>query len=410
MISIILTSLVLIFTGIPEQPQLSHLSKTHQIFALRDRIQMHPQVSDFYAGEVACAFNDIAKCEQRLRDVLASKPDPDTAKQVHNILAGVALRQGQYRRALQEIDALLVISPSDTDARESRPIAEAMSRFPDQSVQGASRANIRMDKDKLPLLINGKKASYSFDTGANLSVISELDALQFGMEIQNVKSGSRDINGNSVLFRVALAKDVDLGGIELKNVAFLVADKTQQPFVDMQAGERGLIGLPVLWALGSLKWNRDGALELDRSPEAANPSTANMCFDDMNVITLVRFANHELPFILDTGADSSDLWPKFGDIASDLIRTSGSHATHAVTGMGGEQKYEITTLPKVALELGGLSVRLAPAHVLNTNQRDVAKWFYGNLGIDLLQQAQSVTMNFKTMALHLDGSTAQHKK
>jgi hypothetical protein len=267
-----------------------------------------------------------------------------------------------------------------------------------------------MDKGKLPLLINGKKASYSFDTGANLSVISELDAVQFGMEIQNVKSGSKDINGNSTLFRVAQAKDLNLGGIELKNVAFLVADKTQQPFVDMQAGERGLIGLPVLQALGSLKWNRGGALELDRSAEAANPSTANMCFDDMNVITLARFANHDLPFILDTGADTSDLWPKFGDVARDLIRTSGSHASHAVTGMGGEQKYEVTSLPRVTLELGGLPVRLAPAHVLNTNQRDVAKWFYGNLGIDLLQQAQSVTMNFKTMTLHLDGFGAQRSK
>jgi predicted aspartyl protease len=407
MISRILVSLVLIFTGVREQPQLSHLSRTHQIFALRDQIQMHTQVSDFYAGEVACAFNNIARCEERLRDALASKPDSDTAKRIHNILAGVALRQGQYRRSLQEVDALLTISPNDTDARESRPILEAISRFPDQSVQGAMRANIRMDKGKLPLLINGKKASYSFDTGANLSVISELDAVQFGMEIQNVKSGSKDINGNSTLFRVAQAKDLNLGGIELKNVAFLVADKTQQPFVDMQAGERGLIGLPVLWALGSLKWNRDGALELDRSPEAADPSAANMCFDDMNVITLARFENHRLPFILDTGADTSDLWPKFADVAGDLIRTSGTHASHAVTGMGGEQKYEVTSLPKVTLELGGLPVRLVPAHILNTNQRDVAKWFYGNLGIDLLQQAQTVTMNFKTMILHLDGTQSK---
>lgn len=402
-----LISLILIFSGIPEQPQLSQLSRTHQMFALRDQVQMHTQVSDFYAGEVACAFNDIARCERRLRDVLASKPPPDTAKQVHNILAGVALRQGQYRRSLQEIDALLAIPPNDTDARESRPIADALSRFPDQSVQGTTRANIRMDKGKLPLLINGKKASYFFDTGANLSVISELDAVQFGMEIQNVKSGSKDINGNSVLFRIALAKDLSLGGIELKNVAFLVADKTQQPFIDMPAGERGLIGLPVLLALGSLKWNRDGALELDRSPEAADTSAANMCFDDMNVITLARFENRGLPFILDTGAETSDLWPKFGDVAGDLIRRSGTHAAHAVTGMGGEQKYEITSLPKVSLELGGLPIRLAPARVLNTNQRDVAKWFYGNLGIDLLEQAQSVTMNFKTMSLHLDGSQSK---
>jgi len=54
------------------------------------------------------------------------------------------------------------------------------------------------------------------------------------------------------------------------------------------------------------------------------------------------------------------------------------------------------------LELGGKSVSLQPAHILETQQRPESKWFYGNLGIDLLRQAQRVTINFKTMTLKLD--------
>jgi len=78
--------------------------------------------------------------------------------------------------------------------------------------------------------------------------------------------------------------------------------------------------------------------------------------------------------------------------------------------MGGNQKFEATLIPKVVLDLGGMSVALQPAHVLKTQQRDAGKWFYGNLGIDLLRQAQSVTINFKTMTLQLDNATDRRKR
>jgi predicted aspartyl protease len=133
------------------------------------------------------------------------------------------------------MDALLAIDPQNSDAKDTRPVIEALSHFPDQAVQetGATRAAVQLDSGILPLLINGGKASYFFDTGANLSTLSESEALRLGMEIHDVKSegASTDINGNRVLFRIALAKSLSVGGIALNNVAFLVASNGQQPFV-----------------------------------------------------------------------------------------------------------------------------------------------------------------------------------
>jgi hypothetical protein len=59
------------------------------------------------------------------------------------------------------------------------------------------------------------------------------------------------------------------------------------------------------------------------------------------------------------------------------------------------------------LELGGKSVVLQPAKVLEAQQRTDSQWFYGNLSIDLLRQAQRVTINFKTMTLKFDSVEAQ---
>jgi len=209
------------------------------------------------------------------------------------------------------------------------------------------------------------------------------------------------------LFRIALAKSLVLGGIELTNVAFLVASNGQPPFADMEPGQRGLIGLPVLRALGSITWTREGFFEANRSSKSLNLAGANICFDDLDVITQARFEGQALPFVLDTGAETSDLWPKFAGIASDLVRKSGIHESHTVAGMGGSQKFEATSIPKVILQLGGKSVTLQPAHILETQERTQSKWFYGNLGVDLLRQAQTVTVDFRTMTLKLDNAGAR---
>jgi len=391
------------------------------MFLLRDAVSRHPQASDFYSGEVACAFNDTAACEEKFKLVLAAEPKSPAAKRIHHMLAYAALREGRYARALREMDALLALDPQDGDAKDTRPFVEGLSHFPDQAVEvsSATRATVQMNDGKLPLLINGKKASYFIDTGANLSTLAESEVLRLGMEMRDVKSegGSTDINGSRVLFRIALARSLSVGGVALNNVAFLVTSNGQPPFADMEPGERGLIGLPVLLALRSVKWSREGTFEADRSPKpeniaaanvvAADMAAANLCFDDLMLITTATFEQHQLPFVLDTGAVTTDLWPKFASVASELIRKSGSHEARAVTGMGGEQTFEAISIPKVILRVGGEPVVLQPAHVLKTQQRPVGEWFYGNLGIDLLGQARTVSFDFRTMRLRLDGVAAQ---
>lgn len=388
--------------------ELSRRSKAHQLFLLRDALRGRSGAFDFYVGQVACAFNKTAACEEKFKKILIVKPKSAVARRIHHILAAAALREGRYGRVLHEVDALLAIDPKSIDANAARPLIEVLSHFPDQAVQAGAvgRALVQMDDGRVPLLINGKPASYLFDSGANLSVLSESEALRLGMEIQQFRSdeASRDINGNRVPFRITVAKTLALGDIQLSNVAFLVADDEQQPFADMRAGQRGLLGLPVLQAFGSVTWTRDGVFQADRSPVSANLFEANICFDNLDLITQARFEHHVLSFVLDTGAEKSDLWPKFAKVARPLIRQSGNHGHHTITGMGGAEKFEITSIPKVVLQLGGESVALQPAHILKARQKSNRKWFYGLLGIDVLRQAQRVTIDFRTMTLQLDGA------
>jgi len=179
------------FSALDDQSELKSQSDARQMFLLRNAVRGHPQLSDLYAGEVACAFNDTSTCEEKFKKVLAAEPKSPAAKQIHHILSHTAMHEGRYGRSLREIDALLATDPNDSDAKSTRPFMEALSHFPDQTVQESAtrKATGQMDDGKLPLLINGRRASYFFDTGANLSALSESDALRFGMGIQEVNSG-----------------------------------------------------------------------------------------------------------------------------------------------------------------------------------------------------------------------------
>src|SRR5438445_8860785 len=150
-ISVVLVGFALL--ALDEQSELKRQSDTHQMFLLRDALSRHPRSSDFYSGEVACAFNDTATCEQKFKNVLAAEPKSTEAKQIHDILANVAMREGRYAGCLHEIDALLAIDPNDSDAKSTRPFIEALSHFPDQSAQdgGNSKTSVHMDDGKLPL-------------------------------------------------------------------------------------------------------------------------------------------------------------------------------------------------------------------------------------------------------------------
>jgi tetratricopeptide (TPR) repeat protein len=402
----LVAGLILCGSILSGQAALQQISEAHQFFRLRDAVAARHGASDFYAGEVACAFNQTTACEEKFKRALPADSTPATAKQVHRILAYVALREGRYADALREFDAILTIDPNDSDAKDTRPIVEGLSHFPDAFAQSDAHSGtvVRMDGGKLPLTINGHKASFHFDTGANLSTIAESEASRFGMKIRDVISGGamHDINANKVSLRLALADTVDVAGVRLHNVAFFVVGDRQQPFVNMKPGHRGLIGLPVLLALQSFRWTRDGTFESLGGARPADAATANICFDGLSLITEARFGSQNLPFVLDTGAATTELWPRFQLAAADTIRKFGTDETHIVSGIGGSQRFKSISLPSVTLELGGRSVALKPAHILKSYARESSKWYYGNLGVDLLKQANSVTLDFRDMTLSLE--------
>jgi tetratricopeptide (TPR) repeat protein len=94
---------------------------------------------------------------------------------------------------------------------------------------------------------------------------------------------------------------------------------------------------------------------------------------------------------------STDLNPPFAAAFPDLMKTGQKHSDN-ITGVGGSNSYDSILLPSATLQIGGYDVTLKPAHVFTTHGLG---WSAGNLGIDLLNQGHSITLDFHAMTLEL---------
>ncbi len=254
----------LCFGAANDDANLKSLYDAHRWFELRDAVAKGG-VPDFYLGAVACAFNHLHRCEKKLGAVIKSRPHSDQAYEAHDLLSNAYLREGKYREGLAQVDAMLALRPGDSGAQNDRPLLAALAEFPDQEVVHRS-SDILQLHDGLPVSIHGVQATYWFDTGAELSVLSEAEAKRFGLRVQAVSTKMGVSTGEKIDFRIAVADELSIGAFRLRNVAFLVFPDDQPPFNEgMTLGSRGLVGLPVLMAFqrfGGTSWGDNMKFEI----------------------------------------------------------------------------------------------------------------------------------------------------
>ncbi len=295
----------------------------------------------------------------------------------------------------------MAIKADDSDALDVLPLLTAFSEFPDQHTVRMPSTTLQLQEGGLPFSLNGVQATYWFDTGANFSVLSESEAKRFGLQVRSVATKVKVSTGARVDFRIAVAPQLSFGPILLRNVAFLVFPDDQPPFKDGPLGSRGLIGIPVLLAFEQFVWGADKSFKIGSKLANARATRPNLCFDGNTPVTQIQFNDRSLSFVLDTGATNTDLFPPFASAFPELIHNSEKTDSYKMEGVGSVKNMNAAILESVRFIIGGFPVVLKPANVLLTPTGETSKFFHGNLGIDLLQQAHEAVFDFKAMTLTL---------
>lgn len=203
---------------------------------------------------------------------------------------------------------------------------------------------------------------------------------------------------SSAGFRTAVAQEVVVGEIHLKNVSFAIFADDREPWSDLPPGRRGIIGMPILLAFRTLRWAPEGALEIGGKAARLEVRKSNLIFDDDHLAVSVGVQGGKGLAALDTGALSTDLYQTL-TIQFPSLMESSKKESREVRGVGGAETYDSLIIPELTFELGGLETVLRPAHVLLNRS---ARSYMGNFGMDLLRQARAFKVDFAAMTLELE--------
>jgi hypothetical protein len=212
-------------------------------------------VSGIRRGALATAFNET-RAETLLRAIIQAKPGSDDASQAHELLSRIYLRSGQYNRVIDNLDQWTASFPDRREVQREKADVEQFRGLPDQRNGPLGVSTLSHDANDwfIPASINGLPATYLFDTGAWISVMTESEATRLGLEIRAGSGSIGEPSGKGVSVRTAIAKDVRVGAMRFQDVSFAIIP-TEGPWGSMPPGRRGILGMPIWQAVRQVKWS-----------------------------------------------------------------------------------------------------------------------------------------------------------
>ena len=361
-----------------------------------------PQSPALLRGAVAAAFNDFAQAEHLLREIVRSAAPAEAVDDAYGWLSQLYLRSGQYARFVRNYADWAVACPSSTALRDEKEGVDKFRGRPDQVNEHRRAAVLPHDKDSfsIPVSIDGRSDDFLFDTGAWQSIVTEAEAKKLGLNVGDETHVLVGASGLPATFRTAVAREVIVGGTRFHDVSFgVIAPHDLGLPAD---AEGGIVGMPILLALGRIRWSKDGAVAVGGASRSKR-ADANLVFDRHRLLLAVDVSGKRVMTTLDTGATTTDLNANFADAFRDVVDRSGKKGTASITGAGGTSTFESVELPEVAFAIGPSRVWLRPASV--TLQRIGilgGTCCVGNIGHDLLAQTRGFSIDFSTMTLRLE--------
>jgi Aspartyl protease len=387
--------------GAASPEELHRLYKDHQWFKLIAAVRQGGTPL-FFRGAVDCALDKTEPCIREMTGVINAGKGGDQEYEAHSILAGFYLRKGEYAQSLAETELILKIRPNDSDAQSNIAFLKAASTFPGQKILSGAAAHVPWTYPTksltIPVTINGKRANYFLDTGANVSTLSDADAQRLGLEVHEATVRVNGASGAAATFKVASSKHVSIGNFELENVLFLVFPANQPPFNDKPSLQQGIVGLPILIATKHIRWNRNGFdIVADRMQDSS--PTPNLVMDQGYAIANATFQNRSLSFLLDSGSIWTFMYPRFAHDYMNYVKAHGTRTTKQLQGFGGQANVAAWRLAELPIEIGGTTDNLHQIDALLDYTDENSHNYDGCLGLDVMLNRDMVDFNFERMQI-----------
>lgn len=248
--------------------------------------------------------------------------------------------------------------------------------------------------------LNGKKQQFLLDTGAGVNMVTPEVAKRCGLkrldataEVMGIKSGTGEL---------ALAEELKIGALVMRNVVFSVLDLTSgHPEADKQLKQlEVVIGIPVLNRLQEITLDfQKNELIIPAEPSASPFFAPNLCMTGSNQLCVATvFKKEKMGLLFDSGSDWSRLgYDYYREHRKELEGNARPDST-GVGGIGGVTKVKVYRLSNACLQLGGHESCIDSLDIIG---QDVAGGIAldrkGVIGMNVIRSFASLTINLKEM-------------
>jgi aspartyl protease len=244
----------------------------------------------------------------------------------------------------------------------------------------------------------GATQDFIFDTGANLSTVVESTAraLGFRMIDQAVQVGST--TGARTTAHLAVAPELRIGAATVRNAVFLVFPDSALAFPQIGYQIHGILGHPVIAALGEVTLTREGRLRVPAHPSPAAAGEPNLCLDGLDNLVRASLGGETLLFGFDTGARSSRLFPPYYQRHRAAVE-AGQAKTAQIGGAGGMRTVRMFTIGPVSIAIGGATAALPSLEVMTEPTGERSGYADGDIGQDVITSFAAMTLDYRAMQL-----------
>lgn len=375
---------------------------------------LHPADRLFYQAVLHNASNRPQSSDQAialLRKSFKNTLKDSLRKALLNLEADNAIKSYRYQKAADAYRAIMTHCKTDSaeraDLENSIALWGAIAEVPQQQVIQQQTAVLHWQKDmigllQVPVSVGTDTCDLVFDTGANISVITESSAKKLHMRVYPVKLDlGAGTTGQTVQSSLAVADSLWLGPVLMRHVVFLLLPDHMLEFKQAAYQQQGIIGEPLMAQLRQMSFYQDGRLEIPLNP--LSNQSSNMALDGAMPIVEYTVNGQHLPFRFDSGASTSVLYEPFYKRFEKLVRTSGKPYQLRTGGVGGTiNTAEAFKLPDISFNVNSKMFRIPEISVRTTPVGTEPDLFYGNMGLDIFGDFQKLTIDFAGMRLDVN--------
>jgi predicted aspartyl protease len=269
---------------------------------------------------------------------------------------------------------------------------------------GDCQIPLKRDKAGLfnvPVVIKNDTVDFVFDTGANVSVITESLAKKYGIKTVGGKVKIGGSTGFKFDASIGLV-DLKLGKIEIKNSYIMIFPDSTLSFANGIYKIRGVIGFPIMYNLQEFIVKDDKVLIVPQKPEVSN--NKNLALDDSYPVIMVTYGNDTLPFHFDSGATNTEFYSRFlTKYKKEIVGKCKLEKTTSASA-GGAVESETYIMDSVTISAGNSVCNIESVRILqNDLMGSDVKYQYGNFGQDYIKQFSEMKMNFASMNISFTG-------